>query len=132
MEIPLGARREERVLVTPENAINFLGMEGARVLSTPHMIGYLEMTVRNLIKQHVPAGEDSVGTVVNVKHIAATPIGMSVRLTAEVTAVEGRRVTCRVEAWDESEKVGEGDHERFVIDVARFAARVQAKAAARA
>jgi predicted thioesterase len=131
MNIPLGARREERILVTSENAISFLGLEGARVLSTPDMIGYMEMTARNLIKEHVAEGEDSVGTVVNVKHLAATPIGMSVRLTAEVTAVENRRVICTVEAWDDVEKVGAGLHERFVVDVARFAERVQAKASAR-
>lgn len=128
MNIPLGAKREERIAVTPENAISFMGADGARVLSTPHMIGYMEMTARNLIKEHVEDSEDSVGTVVDVKHMAATPIGMSVRLLAEVTAVEGRRVTCRVEAWDDVEKVGEGVHERFVVDVIRFAARVQEKA----
>lgn len=128
MNIPLGAKREERIAVTPENAISFMGADGARVLSTPHMIGYMEMTARNLIKEHVADSEDSVGTVVDVKHMAATPIGMSVRLIAEVTAVEGRRVTCRVEAWDDVEKVGEGVHERFVVDVIRFAARVQEKA----
>lgn len=128
MNIPLGAKREERIAVTPENAISFMGADGARVLSTPHMIGYMEMTARNLIKEHVEDSEDSVGTVVDVKHMAATPIGMSVRLIAEVTAVEGRRVTCRVEAWDDVEKVGEGVHERFVVDVIRFAARVQEKA----
>ncbi len=132
MEIPLGAMREERILVTPDNTINFLGVEGGRVLGTPYMIGYMETTARDLIKEHLPEGEDSVGTLVNVKHLAATPIGMSVRFTAEVIAINGRRVTCRVEAWDEAEKVGEGEHERFVINVRRFAARAQAKAAARA
>jgi predicted thioesterase len=131
MLIPAGAKREERILVSPENSLNFLGLEGARVLSTPHLIGYLEMTARNLIKEHVPDGEDSVGTHVDVRHLAATPIGMSVRLTAEVVSVSDRRVVCRVEAWDESEKAAEGTHERFVVDVARFASKVQAKAAAR-
>jgi predicted thioesterase len=127
MNIPVGAEREENLLVIGDVAISFLGLEDARVLSTPHLIGFLEMTTRNLIKEHLPPGQDSVGTVVNVQHLAATPIGMHVRLRAEVLAVEGRRVSCRVEAWDEREKVGEGTHERFVIDIERFAARVQAK-----
>ncbi len=131
MNIPAGARREEHILVSPENAISFMGVEQARVLSTPHLIGYLEMTARNLIKEHVADSEDSVGTHVDVKHLAATPIGMPVRTTAEVISVTDRRVVCRVEAWDEREKVAEGTHERFVVDVARFAAKVQAKAAAR-
>jgi predicted thioesterase len=128
--IPVGARREERILVTPDVAIDFLGLETARVLSTPHLIGFLEMTSRNLIKQFVADGTDSVGTRVDVRHLAATPIGMQVRFQSEILAVDDRRVTCKVEAWDEREKVGEGTHERFVVDVARFAARVQAKAAA--
>jgi fluoroacetyl-CoA thioesterase len=131
MEIPLGANREENLLVTGEVAINFLGPEAARVLSTPHLIAYLEITSRNLIKQYLAPGQDSVGTVVEIKHLAATPIGMHVRFRAEVVAVAERRVTCRVEAWDEREKVAQGLHERFVIDVERFAARVEAKAAAR-
>ncbi len=131
MNIQIGARREERLLVTDDVAIHFLGSEAARVLSTPQMIGRLEMTSRNLIKEHLPEGQDSVGTLVEVRHLAATPIGMQVTFRAEVVAVNDRRITCRVEAWDEREKVGEGIHERFVIDVERFAARVQAKAAAR-
>jgi predicted thioesterase len=131
MFIPSGAKREERILVTPENAIDFLGVEAARVLSTPHLIGYLEMTARNLIKEHASENEDSVGTHVDIRHLAATPIGMSVRLAAEVLSVSDRRVACRVEAWDEREKIAEGTHERFVVDVPRFASKVQAKAAAR-
>ncbi len=131
MHIPAGASREERILVTPENAINFMGVEAARVLSTPHLIGYLEMTTRNLIKEYVSDAEDSVGTVVNMRHLAATPIGLSVRLRAEVLSVDERRINCRIEAWDEREKIAEGTHERFVVDVPRFASKVQAKAAAR-
>jgi predicted thioesterase len=130
MDLPLGASREEHLLVTGDVAISFLGLETARVLSTPHLIGYLELTARNLIQQYLPPGFDSVGTLVEFKHVAATPIGMHVRLRAEVVQVVEQRVTCRVEAWDDREKVGEGLHERFIIDVERFAARVQAKAAA--
>lgn len=127
--VPAGARREEKLLVTNEVAVNFLETESARVLSTPHLIGYLEMTARNLIKEHLPEGWDSVGTHVDVRHLAATPVGMAVRLAAEILSSGENRVVCRVEAWDEREKVAEGIHERFLIDVARFAARVQAKAA---
>jgi predicted thioesterase len=127
MSVPLGASHEENLQVTDEMAITFLGPGQARVLSTPHLIGYLEMTSRNLIKQFLPEGEDSVGTQVNIRHLAATPIGMNVRFRAEVAAVEGQRVVCRVEAWDDREKVAEGTHERFVIDVARFGKRVRAK-----
>jgi len=129
MPIPLGENHEENLQVTEEMAISFLGPGAARVLSTPHLIGFLEMTARNLIKQFVEPGEDSVGTLVNMRHLAATPIGMHVRLRAEVLSVEGRRVLCQVDAWDDREKIGEGTHERFVIDVARFGLRVRAKSA---
>jgi fluoroacetyl-CoA thioesterase len=129
VNIPVGAKREERLLVTGEVAIDFLGMEAARVLSTPHLIGYLEMTARNLIKEYLASGWDSVGTHVDLKHLAATPVGMAVRLCAEVISSGDRRVTCRVEAYDEREKIAEGTHERVLVDVARFAVRVAAKAA---
>ena len=125
----MGAKREDRLLVTGDVAIDFLGMEAGRVLSTPHLIGYLEMTARNLIKEYLPPGWDSVGTHVDLKHLAATPVGMAVRLCAEVISAGDRRVTCRLEAHDEREKIAEGTHERVLVDVARFAARVQAKAA---
>jgi predicted thioesterase len=131
MTIPLGANHEENLQVTEEMAIRFLGPGAARVLSTPHLIGFLEMTARNLIKQFAEPGEDSVGTMVNIRHLAATPIGMQVRFRAEIVSVEGRRVLCQVDAWDEREKIGEGTHERFVIDVERFGLRVRAKSAGR-
>jgi predicted thioesterase len=127
--IPIGARHEEKVLVTNENAINFLGLEGARVLSTPHMIGRMEWTCRNLIQSMLDPGYDTVGTHVNVAHLAAAPLGMLVTFQAEVIAVHDRRVEFRVEAFDEKEKIGEGTHERAIINVAKFATRLAAKKA---
>lgn len=127
--IPVGTKGESRVLVTGENAISFLGQEGARVLSTPHMIGYMERTCRDTVLPLLEPGHDTVGTHVNVSHLAAAPLGMSVRFTAEVIGVDGRRINFRVEAWDEKEKIGEGTHERAVINVARFATRMAQKKA---
>ena len=127
--IPAGTRSEHRVLVTSEVAIDFLGREEARVLATPHLIWNLEMAARNAIKPLLEEGFDSVGTEVNVKHLAATPLGMSALFRAQVTHVDGNRVRFRVEAFDEREKIAEGSHERYVVDIARFATRVQAKAA---
>jgi predicted thioesterase len=125
--IPIGTRGEEKRLVTNENAINFLGLEGARVLSTPHMIGLMEWTCRNTIKALLEDGYDTVGTHVNVAHLAAAPIGSVVTFTAEVVGVNERRVQFRVEARDEKEKIGEGTHERTIINVAKFATRLAAK-----
>jgi len=126
-EIPIGASHQEVVLVTGDIAIDFLGLEGARVLSTPSMILWMEKTCRNLLMNYVEEGYDSVGTEVNVKHLAAAPLGVSVTFRAEVLAVNERRVTFRVEAADEQEKIGEGTHERTIINVARFASKMAAK-----
>jgi len=125
--IPIGAKGEFQLLVTTEVAITFLGMEGPRVLSTPHMIGFMEMTCRNMVLPLLDAGYDTVGTHVNVAHLAAAPIGMPVTFTAEVIRVDGRRVEFRVEARDEKEKIGEGTHERAIINIAKFATRLAEK-----
>lgn len=126
-EIPIGAKGEQKTMVTTDIAVDFMGLDTARVLGTPWLIMLLEMTARNLIKRYLEPDFDSVGTHVDVKHLAATPLGMRVTFHAEIVSVDERRVTCRVEAFDEKEKVAEGMHERFVINVPRFAARVQAK-----
>ena len=127
MAIPIGTRGEEKRLVTNENAISFLENEGARVLSTPHMIGLMEWTCRNTVKPLLDEGFDTVGTHVNVAHLGAAPIGMTVTFTAEVIAATDRRVTFRVEASDEKSKIGEGTHERAIINVAKFAAKMAQK-----
>jgi predicted thioesterase len=127
MPVTIGIKGEERVLVTSENAISFMGVEGARVLSTPNMIGYMERTCRNAVLTHLEPGHDTVGTHVNVYHLAAAPIGASVVFRAEVTGVSEKRIQFRVEAWDEAEKLGEGTHERAIINVAKFATRMAAK-----
>jgi predicted thioesterase len=125
--IPIGTKGEEKRLVTSENAISFLDMEGARVLSTPQMIGMMEWTCRNTVKPLLEAGYDTVGTHVNVAHVGAAPIGMTVTFTAEVIAATEKRVTFKVEAQDEEGKIGEGTHERAIINVARFAAKLAEK-----
>jgi len=125
--IAVGTKGEQKVLVTGENAISFLGAEGPRVLATPHMIGQMERTCRDTVLPQLEPGYDTVGTHVNVFHLAAAPIGMTVSFTAEITAVVERRVEFRVEAWDEKEKIGEGTHQRAIIHVAKFAARMAQK-----
>jgi predicted thioesterase len=125
--IPAGTKGEQKLLVTSEVAINFLGLDGARVLSTPHMIGYMERTCRDVVLPLLDPGYDTVGTHVNVAHLAAAPMGMAVTFRAEVTGVADRRVQFRVEAWDEKEKIGEGTHERAIINVAKFATRLAEK-----
>ena len=127
--IPIGTRYERKMLVTSELAIDFLGVETARVLATPHLVWQIEMTCRQAIKPLLAEGFDSVGTEVHIKHLAATPLGMTATFRAEVIHVDGNRVKFRVEAHDEQEKVSEGTHERYIVNVQKFATRVAAKAA---
>jgi predicted thioesterase len=125
--ITAGTKGEQKLLVTSEVAINFLGLDGARVLSTPHMIGFMERTCRDTVLPLLDPGYDTVGTQVNVAHLAAAPMGMSVTFQAEVIGVNDRRIQFRVEAWDEKEKIGEGTHERAIINVAKFATHLAEK-----
>jgi len=128
-EILIGTKLEKKLLVDNEVAINFLGVEGARVLGTPWMIGWMERTCRDAVLPFLEAGHDTVGTHVDVYHLAATPIGMTVTFKAEVTKVTDRRVDFRVEAWDGKEKCGEGTHQRAIVNIARFATKMQGKKA---
>lgn len=93
------------------------------------MIALLEMTARDSVKPLLDEGFDTVGTEVAVRHLAATPMGMKVTFRSEVVAVDDRRIRFTVEASDEKEKIAEGTHERFVVNVARFASRLAAKKA---
>jgi fluoroacetyl-CoA thioesterase len=128
-QIPAGLKGEHTITVSEDIAINFLGVEGGRVLATPVLIMNLEMAARNAIKPFLGDEYDSVGTEVCVKHLAATPMGMKVTFHAEVIAVEERRVRFKVEAFDEKDKVSEGTHERGVINIAKFVARLAQKRA---
>jgi fluoroacetyl-CoA thioesterase len=91
------------------------------------MIGYMEMTCRNAVLPFLDAGHDTVGTEVHVKHLAASPMGMVVTFTAEIIAVRDRRVEFRVEARDDKDKIGEGTHERAIINVAKFKTKMAEK-----
>ena len=127
-DLRVGIKGQMQQRVDDATAINFLD-GGPRVLATPAMIMAMEITSRNLAKAHLDDGFDTVGTHVDVKHLAATPVGMDVTYHSELVDVNGRQLRFRVEAYDEKEKVGEGFHERAIINVARFAERIKAKSA---
>lgn len=97
------------------------------VFSTPRLVSYLEKTAHESIVPYLEEGQTSVGTVVNIRHLAATPVGMQIRFTSELIAIEGRKLTFKVEAWDEVEQIGDGEHERFIIDQSRFNRRLTEK-----
>jgi len=127
-EVRIGATKERAITVDSNQTTSFL-WEGENVLSTPSMIMEMEETCRLLLKeQFVPDPEwDSVGTIVDIRHLAATPVGAEVFLRAKVASVEDRRVMFEVEARDRLERVGEGRHERFIINVPRFRAKFNEK-----
>jgi predicted thioesterase len=125
--IEIGATREEVIEVDDRVAIKFLGMDGTRVLSTPQMIGHMEKVSRDLLFDMLEPGKDSVGTIVNVKHLGAAPMGTKVTFRTKLIGLDGRRATFEVEAFDAQEKIGEGTHERFIITVANFAEKMKAK-----
>ena len=128
LAIKIGASKERTITVTTNQTTSFL-WEGENVLSTPSMIAEMEETCRLLLKEQViPEPEwDSVGTVVNIQHLAATPVGAEVFLKAEVVSADGRRVTFKTEARDKLEKIGQGTHERFIINVPRFRVKFNEK-----
>lgn len=127
--IEIGATREEVIEVDDRVAIRFLGVEGTRVLSTPQMIGFMEKVSRDLLVTMLELGKDSVGTVVNVKHLGAAPMGTKVTFRSKLIGIDGRRATFEVEAFDDAERIGEGTHERFIITVANFAEKMKTKLA---
>jgi len=126
----VGETHEQRLVVTEEHTAAKFGSGLAPVLSTPQVVGMFECTCKELVERHLAQGQSTVGSAVSVKHMAPTPVGMGVCFKVEVTAVDGRRVRFRGEAFDDVEKIAElVEHERFVIDYDRFMGRVASKAA---
>ena len=124
--IPLGARGSFSLLVQPEHLANrFKDAMLPAVFATPVMIMVMENAALNAIKAYLEPGESAVGTEVNVRHLAATPVGRVVTGEAEVTKVDGRRVEFRVRAAEGEKEIGAGSHSRAVIDTAKFERRLE-------
>ncbi len=120
--IKLGTKNERRIKVSHNQTTSFL-WEGENVFSTPSMISEMEETCRLLLKEQflkVDSEWDSVGTVVDINHTAATPVGAEIILKAEIIGVDGRRVQFKVSTEDNLEQIGEGKHERFIINTPKF------------
>lgn len=122
-----GMDREESFLIEEEHTAMHVGSGTSRVLATPWMIAYMERNSHRLLAKSLPDGYSSVGVQVNVRHLAPTPVGKSVRVHSQITEIDGLRITFTVQAWDEVEKIGDGTHQRYVIEVARFLKRVESK-----
>ena len=131
--IPLGAQGTFTLRVMPAHLANqFKDAMLPQVFATPMMIMAMENAALNAIRGYLDAGESAVGTSVDVRHLAATPVGHDVTAEAEVTGVDGRRVAFKVSARDETEEIGRGTHERMVIDMRRLDQRLAAKRTAKA
>ena len=126
--IPIGATAEQVIEVTHKMTVAHFVEGMPAVYGTPIMIFHMEETAGAAITPHLPDGWVSVGVVVNVKHLAATPVGAQVKVRAEVTAVDDNTVTFKVEAHDDIDKIGEGLHVRAAVELARFMKRVEMKA----
>jgi len=123
----VGMKHEKRLKTGPEHSARHFFPHLPDVFGTPFLVGLFEGVSAELMAPHLPAGEQSVGIAMNLQHTAPTPLGMEVRAVTEVTQVEGRKLTFKVEAFDEKEKIGEAVHERFIINVEKFNKRVEGK-----
>jgi fluoroacetyl-CoA thioesterase len=127
--IPVGARGTYTLKVTPPHlASQFKDAALPPVFATPMMVTVMENAALNAVRDYLDPGESAVGTLVNVRHLAATPAGQTVTADAVVTRVEGRRIWFDVTARDEIETIGDGTHERMVVDLKRVAAKLATKA----
>jgi fluoroacetyl-CoA thioesterase len=124
-----GLRGSSTLTVAEEHTAPRVGSGRVHVLATPVMINVIEAAALAAIEHLLPAGYQSLGTRLDIRHFAATPVGMRVRAEVEVVKIEGRTVTFRVAVADEKEPIGDGTHERMVVNVSRFDVRVQDKVA---
>ena len=128
MDLEPGATHEISLAVTDEQTADRFGNRGVRVFATPAVVALVENAAHGMLAPHLPAGASTVGTMVELRHLAATPVGMTVRARATLLDTDGRRYLFAVEAWDEREKIAEGRHERFVVaDLQKFLARAMKK-----
>ena len=122
-----GLQAELEHTVTAADSAAQWGSGLVPVFSTPALVGLMESAAVAALTGHLEPGQTTVGARIDVRHLAATPVGMQVRARAELMAVEGRKLVFKIQAWDAVELIGEADHDRFVIDEAKFIGRVQTK-----
>lgn len=126
-ELVPGLFAEFNHIVTDKDTASHWGSGGLPVFSTPALVGLMESAAVIALRGAQPPGQTTVGGRIDVHHLAATPVGMKVHARAELTAIDGRRLVFKIQAWDEVELIGEASHDRIVVDEARFLAKVDAK-----
>jgi fluoroacetyl-CoA thioesterase len=123
-----GLTGQAGIVVGTRDTAPHIGSGKIKVLATPVMVSLMEEAALNAVEGLLPPGHQTVGTRLDITHVAATPVGLHVTARAELIEIDGRRLVFRVWADDEADRIGEGTHERIVVDVARFDARAQLKA----
>jgi len=124
-----GLEAEKAVIVTDKNTALACGSGGLNVFSTPAMITLMEESSLSAVQSLLPPGWSTVGTELNVKHLSATPLGMKVSARAELLSISGRALSFKVEAFDETGKIGEGTHSRFIVENEKFLTKIAGKKA---
>jgi fluoroacetyl-CoA thioesterase len=124
MVLTLGMTGEASTTVVHENTAAAVGAGGVEVFGTPMMVALMENAAWRAVAAHLDEGYVTVGTLVNIRHLAATPIGQKVRAEAELMEIDGRRLVFKVEAYDERQKIGDGQHERFIVKLDKFLSRI--------
>jgi fluoroacetyl-CoA thioesterase len=127
MELEPGATNTLTIVVDESMTADRFGNTGVQVLATPMLVNYFELAAHQLAAPALEPGQGTVGSHIDIRHLAATPIGMRVTFRATLTERDGRRLLFQVEAHDDYERVGEGSHERFVVDMQRFMGRIATK-----
>ena len=126
MSLAIGLKNEVEGRSTEETSAVAMGSGSLKVLSTPSMIALMERAASELVDQNLPSEQTSVGISLNVKHTAATPIGLKLRAEALITSIDGRKIIFEVRAFDERKEIGSGTHERFIVDRKKFQAKADA------
>ena len=120
----IGLKHESTTVVSAANTAATLGSGDMDVFATPAMVALMENAAMLAVKDHLPEGSATVGTQINTSHLKASPLGATITASAELTEVDGRRLTFAVKAWDEKGIIGEGSHTRFVVDRERFLSKL--------
>lgn len=127
MELKIGIIGKQKLMVTEEMTAKRLGSGELPVLATPQMIALMENTAYKSVAAYLGEGQGTVGTKIAINHLAATPVGMEVSLESELVEIDRNRLVFKVKAYDAAGCIGEGEHERFIIDNQRFLEKAEAK-----
>lgn len=127
MELKTGISNQKEITVTEDMTAATAGSGGQRVFSTPHMVALMETTAWSSVEPYMEEGKTTVGTHLDIAHLSASPVGAHIRCESELIEIDRKRLVFKVRAWDDADLIGEGTHERFVIDIDKFMSKTESK-----